>query len=108
MSRTVARPAETLPTTENEIDASQHELELTLRQMTDAPPEQRPIEAVDLRDVRDRFLWQTGRRCSEEDVPRGLRMTQVARENDAHDGRDTTSVECISLDDDDRASKARA
>lgn len=92
----------------DDIDSRQDEPKLTLRQLPNAFSEILLVERHDLRDVGDRLLGESCRAWRQRYISGRVAPFQITRQCHADDRRDSTSVERIALDDNDRPSKARA
>ena len=76
--------------------------------MTGTLTEKRLVDRDDLRNVRDRVLGQTGCSDSEKNVSWRVCQTEIARERNDDYGCDSTSVECVPLNDQNRSSEPRS
>lgn len=92
---------------EQDIDAKKHELELLVRQDSDPLRKRLPVERDYLRNIGHRILGQPGRLRRQQNIAGRVGPAQVTGEGDARDGRDTASIEGVTLHDDYRPPKAR-
>ena len=93
---------------EDDIDACEDQIQLSFGEFPDFTAKQTTIEGNNLRNISNRVPWKP--RCSrrKQDITRGLRPSKVACQWHANDRPDTAPVESISLNYDDRSSKAGA
>ena len=92
---------------EDYIDAEEHQLQLCPGQLSDTLGQFGCVHRDDLRHVCDRIFWEPSHFGLEEYVARSLGPPQRAGQRYAYDGTDPTTVERVSLHDDDGSSEAR-
>ncbi len=88
-----------LDTTENDIDAREHQINLGAWQFPDARSQQRFVQRHHLRHVRDRVFGELGDARSQGNVSWRVGPPKIAGERNADNGRNAASVQGVALDD---------
>ncbi len=90
---------------EDHIDPIQNGIERGVRHVLDALHEKRLVDRYDLRHVGNGILRQARCARAKKNVAGGFRYPEIAREGNDNHGRDSTSVESVSLHNENRPAK---
>jgi hypothetical protein len=93
---------------EHDVDAIENRVECRLGQVTGALAQERSVDRDDLRNIRHGIFGESRCPHSQKNVSRRGCETEIARKRNDNYGRDSASIEGVSLNDQDGPSKARS
>lgn len=92
----------------NHIDPGQNQLQLGVRQLPYAIFKKIPIQRHNLRNIRHRVFFKSGKPGRKLNIPRRVRPSQIAGKRHACHGSDPAAVQRVSLHNHHRTPKTRA